>query len=213
MNLATRTLEPHVVIDPSILYFGTPVVLVTSINPDGTSNIMPMSSAFWLGHSGVLGIGTRSQTAANLRRNPDCVLNLPSVELVSQVDALALTTGKSDLSPAKAERGYRFVADKFGHSGFTPQPAETVTAARIAECPVNLEAQVTGIHEMAGGTALFEVEVSRFHVHENIRKDGTENRIDPDLWRPLIMSFQTFYGLGDQVHPSRLATIDEEFYR
>ena len=42
---------------------------------------------------------------------------------------------------------------------------------------------------------------------------GTGHRIDPDRWRPLIMSFQHFYGLGDRLHPSRLASIDEELYR
>jgi hypothetical protein len=51
------------------------------------------------------------------------------------------------------------------------------------------------------------------HVHPGIRLPGTGNRIDPDAWRPLIMSFQHFYGLGDRLHPSRLATIDEEWYR
>jgi hypothetical protein len=51
------------------------------------------------------------------------------------------------------------------------------------------------------------------HVHPDIRLPGTENRIDPDAWRPLIMSFQHFYGLGDRLHPSKLATIDEEWYR
>lgn len=51
------------------------------------------------------------------------------------------------------------------------------------------------------------------HVHPGIRLPGTENRIDPDAWRPLIMSFQYFYGLGDQLHPSKLAAIDEEWYR
>ena len=31
--------------------------------------------------------------------------------------------------------------------------------------------------------------------------DGWPNRIDPDKWRPLIMSFQKFYGLASgQVH-------------
>lgn len=38
-------------------------------------------------------------------------------------------------------------------------------------------------------------------------------RIDPDAWRPLIMSFQHYYGLGGRLHPSRLASIDEEWYR
>ena len=58
-----------------------------------------------------------------------------------------------------------------------------------------------------------EVAVARVHVHPGIRLPGTENRIDPDAWRPLIMSFQHYYGLGDRLHPSRLATIDEEWYR
>lgn len=164
MTISTQTPDPHAVIDPAILYFGTPVVLVTSVNPDGSSNIMPMSSAFWIGRTGVLGIGDRSQTAANLQRNPDCVLNLPSADLVSAVDCLALTTGRHDVPAAKLKRGYRYQPDKFDHSGLTPLPSDAGEAARIAECPVNLEARV----------------------------------ID---------------GLGDRVHPSRLATIDEDHYR
>lgn len=51
------------------------------------------------------------------------------------------------------------------------------------------------------------------HVHESIRLKGTANRIDSDLWRPLIMNFQRFYGLGPEVHPSRLSETDEEWYR
>jgi flavin reductase (DIM6/NTAB) family NADH-FMN oxidoreductase RutF len=35
-----------VTIKPSILYFGTPVVLITTMNPDATVNISPMSSAW-----------------------------------------------------------------------------------------------------------------------------------------------------------------------
>src|SRR6202042_1082484 len=40
---------PHIVSEPSILYFGTPVVLISSANEDGSANLAPMSSAFWLG--------------------------------------------------------------------------------------------------------------------------------------------------------------------
>ena len=39
----------HVTSEPGILYFGTPVVLISSVNEDGTYNLAPMSSAFWLG--------------------------------------------------------------------------------------------------------------------------------------------------------------------
>ena len=53
----------------------------------------------------------------------------------------------------------------------------------------------------------------RVFVHEDIRLSGSADHIDPDAWRPLIMSFQKFYGLGPQVHPSTLAQIPERLYR
>jgi len=208
----------HDVIDPAILYFGTPVVLLSTVSAEGAVNLMPISSAFWLGHTGVLGMGTRSQTYRNLADTGECVLNLPSAALVAQVNSLALTTGRNPVPGRKAEAGYRYEPDKFGRAGLTPVPADTIQPPRVAECPVNLEAHVTRIHELEqdeapGGTVAVEVAVSRVHVHPDIRLPGTENRIDPDAWRPLIMSFQHFYGLGDRLHPSRLATIDEEWYR
>lgn len=74
---------PHVVAEPNILYFGTPVVLISTVNEDGTHNLAPMSSAFWLGWRGVLGIASASQTTRNLLRTGECVLNLPSINEVS----------------------------------------------------------------------------------------------------------------------------------
>jgi flavin reductase (DIM6/NTAB) family NADH-FMN oxidoreductase RutF len=46
----------HQITDPAILYFGTPVVLISTLNFDGTPNLAPMSSAWWLGHHGMLGL-------------------------------------------------------------------------------------------------------------------------------------------------------------
>jgi flavin reductase (DIM6/NTAB) family NADH-FMN oxidoreductase RutF len=78
----------HSVIDPAILYFGTPVVLVSSVNPDGSPTLAPMSSAWWLGRSCLLGFGARSHTPANIQRTGECVLNLPSVAQVAAVNRL-----------------------------------------------------------------------------------------------------------------------------
>ena len=83
----------HKTIDPAILYWGTPVVLVSSLNEDGSTNIAPMSSAWWLGRSCMLGFGARSKTPANILRTGECVLNLPSADLVGAVNSLARTTG------------------------------------------------------------------------------------------------------------------------
>ena len=59
----------------------------------------------------------------------------------------------------------------------------------------------------------FEVRVVRTHVDESLLMDGENHRIDPDKWRPLIMSFCKFYGLGEQVWQSTLAEIAEAAYR
>jgi hypothetical protein len=42
---------------------------------------------------------------------------------------------------------------------------------------------------------------------------GEPDRIDPDRWRPLIMSFQHFYGLTPRLRGSTLVSIPESSYR
>jgi flavin reductase (DIM6/NTAB) family NADH-FMN oxidoreductase RutF len=211
----------HIASEPAILYFGTPVVVISTLNDDGSPNLAPMSSAFWLGWRCVLGLGAGSQTARNLQRTRECVLNLPSQAQVSQVDRLALTTGASPVPGVKAARGYRHVRDKFGASGFTAEPSQAVAAPRVRECPVQLEAVVEAVHGIAdddaglrGRLLNIEVRVVRVHLAPDIVMPGLPNRVDPDRWRPLIMSFQKFYGLGaQQLHPSALSSIEEAMYR
>jgi flavin reductase (DIM6/NTAB) family NADH-FMN oxidoreductase RutF len=211
----------HVTGEPNILYFGTPVVLVSTVNEDGSYNVAPMSSAFWLGWRCMLGWGARSKTPQNMLRTGQCVLNLPSVNEVSLVNRLAKTTGSNPVPEGKAKRGYRYEPDKFGISGFTPIPSETVNAPRVLECPVQMEAVVEGEHWISeddltqkGNIVCFEVRILRVHLDESILMNGDPNRVDPDKWRPLIMSFQKFYGLGGgQIHESTLAEIPEALYR
>ncbi len=210
----------HVVIDPAILYFGTPVVLVSTTNPDGSANLAPMSSAWWLGKSAMLGFGARSHTPANLLRTGECVLNLPSVHQVAAVNRLARTTGSNPVPPHKIAMGYRHERDKFAAAGLTPLPSTLVGPPRAAECPVQLEAVLDGTHTLAesdelrrGNLIAIEVRIVRVHVHEAIRMDGYAHRIDPRRWKPLIMNFCEFFGLGDVVHHSTLAEIPEEVYR
>ena len=207
-------------IEPAILYFGTPVVLVSTLNEDGTPNVAPISSAWWLGWSCLLGFGARSHTPANLVRTGECVLNLPSVEQVAAVDRLARTTGSNPVPPHKVAMGYRHEPDKLGVAGLTALPSTVVAPPRVAECPVQLEATFVERHPLAlddpdraGKLVAIEVRIRRVHVAESLLVPGQPNRIDPLRWRPIIMSFQQFFGLGGIVHPSRLAEIPESAYR
>jgi flavin reductase (DIM6/NTAB) family NADH-FMN oxidoreductase RutF len=206
--------------NPSILYFGTPVVLIGTTNADGSYNLAPISSIFWLGWRAVIGISAYSQTTLNLLREGECTLSLPGVDLVDAVNRLAKTTGSNPVPEGKRQKGYRFEPRKFELAGLTPRMGELVSAPLVGECPVQMETKLMVADSLARENALMqgrilkiELKVMRVHLDESIIMDGHPDRVDPDKWRPLIMSFQEFYGLGEKVHPSTLGTIPERLYR
>jgi flavin reductase (DIM6/NTAB) family NADH-FMN oxidoreductase RutF len=211
----------NIQIEPAILYFGTPVVLIGSNNDDRSYNLAPMSSAWWVGWRCMLGLARSSKTTENMIRTGECTLNLPSADLVGAVDRLARTTGSNPVPAGKIRRGYRHEKNKFALSGLTALRGETVAAPRAAECPVQIEAKVAHVHEMAqedeiwrGNLAAIEVRVTRVHAHPEVMMEGEPNRIDPDKWRPLIMSFQQFYGLTpEKLQRSELGQIPETAYK
>lgn len=193
----------HRVTPLKVLYFGTPVVLISTRNEDGTTNLAPMSSAWWLGQTCVLGLGDNSRTAANLHRERECVLNLPASTLADAVDRIALLTGRPDVPATKVARGYTFEPDKFAAAGLTEQPSDLVRPARVRECPIQLEAELTAAHDLGGATT-FQVEVVRTHVAEDLLLPGTDY-VDPLRWDPLIMKFCEYFGAAENLRPSRLA--------
>ena len=74
-----------------------------------------------------------------LLKSGEFVIHLPSARLARQVDYCGTFTGRK--------------VDKFEKCGFTKEPADTVGAPRIAECPVAIECRVTervplGSHDM-----------------------------------------------------------------
>ena len=195
----------HVAMDLKVLYFGTPVVLIGSRNPDRTANLAPMSSAWWLGRSCMLGLGNSAQTTANLLRERQCVLNLAPSSMAGAVDRLALTTAAPAVPAHKAEIGYRYESDKFAAAGLTEQAGEVVAAPRVAECPIQLECEVAEARPFGPGATAFQVNVIRAHVQEDLLVPGT-HYVDPLRWDPLIMKFCELFGGGAPVSSSRLAT-------
>jgi flavin reductase (DIM6/NTAB) family NADH-FMN oxidoreductase RutF len=210
----------HEEISPAILYWGTPVVLISSTNPDGSTNLGPMSSAWWLGSGAFLGLDASSQTTQNMLRTKQCVLNLASDNMAANVNAIARTTGTHPVPESKQGRGYTFVKDKFKRAGLTPLPSKNVTPPGIKECPVVMEAEVVAVHDMFGGRTIqglivaIEVRILRVSIHQELRLNGHRNRVDADKWKPMIMMFCDFYGLRNgKLEDSKLAEIEEELYR
>jgi len=189
-------------IEPKILYFGTPVAIVSSLNEDGTTNIAPISSFWALGWTVMLGLLDETKTSENLTRHPECVINIPSPDMWQAIEKLAPLTGKSPVPNIKAKQ-FHFEADKFGAAGLTPLLSELVKPERVLECPVHLESRVSKMHEMKGaklvelgGGVAAEVEVIRIHVSEEFIEG--ENHVNPLTWSPLIYNFRHYFKLADK---------------
>ncbi len=202
--------DNHRRISLPVLYFGTPVVILSTLNEDGTTNLAPMSSAWWLGQDAMIGMSIHSQTSANLLRNGECVMNLASSAQVDHVDRLALTTGRVDVPAYKRAMGYRFVPDKFAAAGLTPAVSEEVGPARVAECPVQLEARLVAHHDFESTddtlAHAFQLRVCAAHVDDSLILAGGDNHVDPVDWDPLIMKFTGYFGGGRRLRPSTLAS-------
>jgi flavin reductase (DIM6/NTAB) family NADH-FMN oxidoreductase RutF len=188
-------------IEPKILYFGTPVALISSLNEDGTTDLAPISSFWVLGWTLILGLLTETKTADNFAAHPECVVNLPSPEMWEKVEKLAPLTAKNPVPELKA-RQFRFEPKKFEVAGLTPMPSEIVKPMRAQECPVHMEARVKALHKLSGerlerlgGGIAAEVEVVRVHVDEEFIVK--ENYIDPAKWSPLIYNFRHYFRLAD----------------
>jgi flavin reductase (DIM6/NTAB) family NADH-FMN oxidoreductase RutF len=189
-------------IEPKILYFGTPVALISSLNEDASTNLAPMSSFWALGWTLVLGLLDETKTAENFERHPEGVVNLPSPDLWQRVEKLAPLTGKDPVPELKAKQ-FRYEAHKFEAAGLTPMASEVVKPMRAQECPVHLEARVTRMHRLEGeklkklgGGWAAEVEIVRVHVANEFVLD--DRYIDPSKWSPLIYNFRHYFCLGEK---------------
>ncbi len=212
MNSATpitplpHTTTGHLVIEPSILYFGTPVVLLTTENEDGSFNLAPMSSAWALEQTVVLGLGADGQTAHNLKHRPEMVISLPAPAQWEAVERLAPLTGRHPVPPTKAH-GCRFERDKFTAAGLRAEPSHLVRPPRIAECPLQLEATAQRVQpDVSGEFVIVEAAVRKVHAAPQLVVPGTQH-VDPSAWSPLIYNFRHYFALGPELgHSYRTQT-------
>ncbi|MGI5490942.1 flavin reductase family protein [Microtetraspora malaysiensis] len=203
----------HLTITPSVLYFGTPVALLSTENEDGSFNLAPMSSAWALGQVIVLGLGKDSQTAHNLAARPDLVINLPEPAQWPAVERLAPLTGR-DPVPAHKQGAFRYEPAKFEAAGLPPEPSETVRPPRVASCPIQLEARAARVQpDVTGEFQVIEAHVLRVHADPRIVVPGTQH-VDPAAWSPLIYNFRHYFGLGRELgHTFRSETAHSETAR
>ncbi|MBB6270769.1 flavin reductase (DIM6/NTAB) family NADH-FMN oxidoreductase RutF [Pedobacter cryoconitis] len=189
-------------IQPKVLYFGTPIALITSTDQDGKPNIGPISSVWALGYNLILGLGCDGKTYQNILENKECVVNLPSPDLYKNIEKIAGLTGMNPVPENKKDK-YLYEEDKFSAGNFQSMPAEIVTPPAIANCPLQLECVLQNhyIVESAGDStpliASLHLRVVNVRVHENLVIN--QNYIDPAAWSPLIYNFRHYYALGKKM--------------
>jgi flavin reductase (DIM6/NTAB) family NADH-FMN oxidoreductase RutF len=160
---------------PPVYYFGTPVVLVTTVNADGTPTVSPMSSAWALGDRIVLGMAGTSHGRTNLIRERQAVLNFPDGLLWQNVEAIARATGRNPVPPHKEKMGYQYVADKVGLCGLATVTSHKVRPPRLEACPLQIEVELLAVHDPANWPAalpetyqILETRVLVCHAHAAI---------------------------------------------
>jgi flavin reductase (DIM6/NTAB) family NADH-FMN oxidoreductase RutF len=189
----------HRRIEPAILYFGTPVVLIASLNEDGSANLAPMSSAWALGRTVMLGLGVSGKTLENLQRERECTINLPESGLWHNVEQLAPLTGRNPVPEQKSAQ-FQFESEKFEAAGLTPQASEMVGPPRVLECRLQLEATIADVNHIGPekSAAAVEAHVVRVHAAPDLVLPGT-NHVDPYSWSPLLYVFRHYVATGEHL--------------
>jgi len=185
----------HLSITPTSLYVGTPVMLLASLNADGTPNLAPASSYWALGRMAVIGLEDGGHTLANLQERPDLTINFPSPMLWEHVERLAQTTG-ADPVPEDKREAYRTHRDKFAAADLTPQDSVEVGVPRVLECELQLEAWVRRVTPGLKGYHIVEAEVVQVHAAPRVVVPGTQH-VDPAAWDPTVYVFRHYVALGE----------------
>lgn len=109
-----------------------PVVLVTT-NDGGRNNVMTISWTMVMDFTPRFAIttGPWNHSYAALRRTKECVIAIPTVDLIDEIVGVGTCSGAD--------------TDKFESFGLTPLQAKRVGAPLIRECLANIECRVVDI--------------------------------------------------------------------
>lgn len=182
IGMTKRQIKPHRPVYP------TPAGLITSVGSAGRPNILTLGEIFniSIARPVILGIAIRKATYSHelISETREYVVNLPTRRIAEQVWYCGSVSGRT--------------MDKFKGSGLTPLPAQIVRPPLIAECPINLECRVTGVH-VIGDHDLFLGEVVAQHVDEDVL-DGT--KIANERLDAFAFVLGEFWTLGEKIERS-----------
>lgn len=141
-----------------------PVVLVTTAGKTGP-NVMTMSWHMMMEFEpplvGCL-LSNRNYSFELLKKNRECVINIPTVELAKQVAGCGNTSGRK--------------TDKFTRFGLTPEPASFVRAPLIRECYANLECKLVDT-TLTSKYNMFILQVLKAWIDRTVKEPRTMHHL------------------------------------
>ena len=143
----------------SVILNPVPVVLVTSKNKTGKTNVFTVG---WTGTINtkppMLYISVRPERLSYeyIKETMEFVVNLPGSDLVKKVDYCGVRSGKKN--------------DKITEMGFTLKESSNISVPYINDCPINIECKVKNIIPL-GTHDMFIAEVVGSHVNKDLFDD------------------------------------------
>lgn len=152
-----------------------PIALVTTLAADGSVNAAPFSFFNVFSNAPpllILGIegnkrgdgGPHKDTAANIRRSGEFVVNMVSHAMVEPmvVCAIDFPAGESEIDAA----------------GLDTLPSQQVAVPYIAQSPVSFECRLYGSTDLPFDRTIVTGEILQLHIHDNAIDDRLH--VDPD---------------------------------
>ncbi|HPD64134.1 MAG TPA: flavin reductase family protein [Bacteroidia bacterium] len=152
-----------------------PIALVSTIDPEGRSNLSPFSffNSFSINPPVLIFSPSRrvrdntvKHTYENLKEVPEAVINVVTYSIVEQVNLSSTEYPKE--------------VNEFVKSGLTPIPSETVRPFGVKESPVRFECKVLEIIELGnegGAGNLVVCRIERIHLENTVLNE--KGNIDP----------------------------------
>jgi flavin reductase (DIM6/NTAB) family NADH-FMN oxidoreductase RutF len=166
-----------------------PIGWISTVSEDGTLNVAPHSYFNMMGSDPfyiAFGSHNEKDTVSNLRKTPQFVANIVSMDLLEKMNFTA-----TNFPPGE---------DEFSWSGLTPAPSTKVKPPRVGEAKAHLECEVVQIIDDRH-THIVLGRVVHAHVDPSVWRDG---RVDPKLLDPACrLSGSSYAGLGELVNIPR----------
>jgi len=165
--------------------FPLPVMLISCADKKGTKNLITLA---WVSkvcaEPPMLAIAVRPTRHSHqmIRDTGEFVVNVPTEAIMRQVDFCGNKSGKE--------------VDKFRETGLTPEPASTVKAPLVKECPANFECKIRQSVRI-GSHDLFIGEVVAVKLDESIV--DAQGKIDYTKAKPVVYAAPGYWSLAREI--------------